>query len=280
MVAVPYIQRAVEAAANALMDAEATAQTNAPYYQRSGTRTAYRNGYRTRHWHTPIGELTLHIPKLRQGTYYPAFLEQDTAAEQLADLAWQALAGEPDADTLRSLLSNPDDEETLAHVLAILCEIATDHLSRRLHSPYPRLTVTQGDDGSRLFYGERADGSRHLLDAHPNDTDRQPWETVAETLRERGLHGVRKLDGDGLTPDIRKALWRAFPAAARNQQITAALGTPLPTPTYRDGSPRMLLTHTADASLDTRISTAHLHAVYRMMRRKGDAIGVILTDIV
>ena len=44
-------------------------------HERSSSRRSYRNGYRRRTWMTSLGELTLEIPKLRKGTYYPAFLE-------------------------------------------------------------------------------------------------------------------------------------------------------------------------------------------------------------
>ncbi len=44
-------------------------------HERSSNRRSYRNGYRRRTWMTNLGELTLEIPKLRKGTYYPAFLE-------------------------------------------------------------------------------------------------------------------------------------------------------------------------------------------------------------
>ena len=39
-------------------------------------RTTYRNGYRERPLHTRLGTLDLRIPKLRQGTYFPSFLER------------------------------------------------------------------------------------------------------------------------------------------------------------------------------------------------------------
>ena len=43
--------------------------------ERSPLRENHRNGYRERDWQTRLGELTLKIPKLRQGSYLPDFLE-------------------------------------------------------------------------------------------------------------------------------------------------------------------------------------------------------------
>jgi transposase-like protein len=41
-----------------------------------------RNGYRQRRWHTRAGEVELQIPKIRQGSYFPSFLEPRRRSEQ------------------------------------------------------------------------------------------------------------------------------------------------------------------------------------------------------
>ena len=47
------------------------------------TRTInYRNGYRDRNLDTRLGPLSLRIPKLRQGSYFPPFLEPRKTAEK------------------------------------------------------------------------------------------------------------------------------------------------------------------------------------------------------
>jgi putative transposase len=45
-------------------------------------RTTQRNGYRPRTWDTRVGQLELATPKLRQGSYFPGFLEPRRRAEQ------------------------------------------------------------------------------------------------------------------------------------------------------------------------------------------------------
>jgi putative transposase len=39
------------------------------------TGATHRNGYRQRRWDTGAGEIDLKIPKIRQGSYLPRFLE-------------------------------------------------------------------------------------------------------------------------------------------------------------------------------------------------------------
>lgn len=52
-------------------------------HERSSNRRSYRNGYRRRTWMTSLGELTVEIPKLRKGTYYPAFFDTLRQSENL-----------------------------------------------------------------------------------------------------------------------------------------------------------------------------------------------------
>jgi putative transposase len=47
-----------------------------------GLRLNSRNGYRERVWDTRAGSVELKIPKLRQGSYFPEFLEPRRTAEK------------------------------------------------------------------------------------------------------------------------------------------------------------------------------------------------------
>src|SRR5690606_6824387 len=77
------VREMLAAFAQALMSAEASAQCGAAYGERSGERTNSRNGYRHRDWDTRVGTIDLAIPKVREGSYYPAWLlEHRRRAEQ------------------------------------------------------------------------------------------------------------------------------------------------------------------------------------------------------
>jgi putative transposase len=58
----------------ALIDAEATEVIGAGRYQRTETRPAHRNGSRPRLLSTKAGDVQLRIPKLREGSFFPALL--------------------------------------------------------------------------------------------------------------------------------------------------------------------------------------------------------------
>src|SRR5215208_5290231 len=69
-------------AAARLMDLEVETLTGAPAGVRSPERLNHRNGYRERAWDTRAGRIDLAIPKLRKGSYFPAFLEPRRTAEK------------------------------------------------------------------------------------------------------------------------------------------------------------------------------------------------------
>jgi len=51
-------------------------------HERTGDRLNYRNGFRDRTLDTRLGALQLRIPKLRQGSYFPPFLEPRKTSEK------------------------------------------------------------------------------------------------------------------------------------------------------------------------------------------------------
>ena len=68
--------------AHRLMELEVAGLTGAGHGERSPDRLTYRNGYRDRDWETRAGTVELRIPKLRRGSYFPAFLEPRRMAEK------------------------------------------------------------------------------------------------------------------------------------------------------------------------------------------------------
>ena len=64
----------LQAFAETLMSAQASAMCGAAMNERSDERVNVRNGYRNRDWDTRVGTIDLAIPKLREGTYYPEWL--------------------------------------------------------------------------------------------------------------------------------------------------------------------------------------------------------------
>jgi transposase-like protein len=71
---VDLLREMVATFVQALMGAEADAVCGALYGERSPDRVNSRNGYRTRSFDTRVGTMSLRIPKLREGSYFPDWL--------------------------------------------------------------------------------------------------------------------------------------------------------------------------------------------------------------
>jgi putative transposase len=79
---IDVLRQMVQFAAQRLMELETQTLCGAGYDEKSAERLNSRNGFRERPWETRAGTVALKIPKLRQGSYYPAFLEPRRMAEK------------------------------------------------------------------------------------------------------------------------------------------------------------------------------------------------------
>ena len=79
---VDFLREALRVLVDGIMDAEVSAQIGAQHSERSPERVTYRNGYRNRTWDTRVGTMELHIPKLREGNYFPSLLEPRRRSEK------------------------------------------------------------------------------------------------------------------------------------------------------------------------------------------------------
>ena len=77
-----FLRDLIGDAASRLMEIEVTVLCGAAPGERSPLRENQRNGYRDRRWDTRAGTIGLQIPKLRKGSYFPAFLEPRRTAEK------------------------------------------------------------------------------------------------------------------------------------------------------------------------------------------------------
>jgi transposase-like protein len=78
-----FVREAVVLVARELMEAEVSAEVGAGLGEVApDSRVTHRNGYRPRPWETRVGEIELLIPRVRQGSYFPSFLEPRRRSEQ------------------------------------------------------------------------------------------------------------------------------------------------------------------------------------------------------
>jgi putative transposase len=86
-----FLRAVAEIVLQLLMEADVEGTIGAGRFERSGERTAWRNGYRDRTLETRLGPLNLRIPNLRMGSYFPGFLEpRKTVEKALASVIQEA----------------------------------------------------------------------------------------------------------------------------------------------------------------------------------------------
>src|SRR5256885_12586019 len=77
-----FLRAVAEGVLQLLMETDVEGLIGAGRYERSGERMTWRNGYRDRTLDTRLGALQLRIPKLRQGSYFPPFLEARKSSDK------------------------------------------------------------------------------------------------------------------------------------------------------------------------------------------------------
>lgn len=77
-----FLRTLTEAVLQTLMEHDVEGLIGAGRYERGKGRQTYRNGYRDRDLKTRLGALNLRVPKLRQGSYFPGFLEPRRTSEK------------------------------------------------------------------------------------------------------------------------------------------------------------------------------------------------------
>ena len=77
-----FLRGVAEAVPQLLMEADVEGLIGAARHERPAERQTYRNGFRDRALDTRLGTLQLRVPKLRQGSYFPPFLEPRKVSEK------------------------------------------------------------------------------------------------------------------------------------------------------------------------------------------------------
>jgi putative transposase len=201
------LRAAVAYLADAVMEAEAEGCCGAGYGQRTPARVTQRNGYRDRSWHTRVGTVELAIPKLRQGSYFPSFLEPRRLSEQaLVSVVQEAYVNGVSTRKVDRLVEALGLAGISKDAVSRLCSGLDDHVrafrERPLEGRYPYLwldaRVEKVKDGGRVVrkalviaYGVHESGIREVIGLDVGHAETEAfWRTFLRSLVERGLTGV------------------------------------------------------------------------------------------
>jgi transposase-like protein len=198
-----------------LIELEASEAIGAARYERTEGRTTHRNGSRPRLLSTKAGDVELHIPKLREGSFFPALLEPRRRIDQalwavIMEAYVHGVSTRKVDDIVRALgIDSGISKSEVSRICGELDAVVADFRGRRLdHVVFPYLfcdaTYVKAHEGGRVIAkaiviatGVTETGSREVLGLAVGDSeDGAFWTDFLRSLRSRGLSGVRLVISD------------------------------------------------------------------------------------
>jgi putative transposase len=215
------IRESVRAVAQELMQAEVSELIGAEHGERTEDRATHRNGYRPRRWDTRAGEIELQIPKIRQGSYFPSFLQPRKRSEQaLVSVVQQAYVcgvSTRRVDQLVESLGLRISKSEVSRIAGLLDEQVRAFRERPLEGRYPYLFVDakieKVRDGGRvqrkavvIAHAVHETGRREIIGLDIGEAETEPfWTEFLRSLVARGLLGVQLAISDA-HPGLKAAL--------------------------------------------------------------------------
>src|SRR3954469_8348624 len=139
-----FLREMIGFAAQRLMELESESLCGAGHGERSAERRNQRNGYRDRDWETRAGRVELRIPKLRRGSYFPAFLEPRRLAEKaltavVQEAYIQGISTRSVDDLVRAMGMEGISKSQVSRLCGEIDERVQAFLSRPIEGEWPYL---------------------------------------------------------------------------------------------------------------------------------------------
>src|ERR671913_1373895 len=218
-----FLRAVAESVLQLLMEADVEGLVGAARHERSADRLTWRNGYRERHLDTRLGSLSLRIPKLRQGSYFPPFLEARRTTEKalvaVIQEAWIAgVSTRREGDLVQAMGLTGISKSSVSKLCKDIDERVTGFLQRPLTGEWPYLwldaTYLKVREGGRVVsvavivaVAVTTHGRREIVGLHIGPSEAEIfWTDFLRDLVKRGLTGIKLVVSDaheGLKAAIR-----------------------------------------------------------------------------
>ena len=195
-------------------------------YERTETRTGYANGFKPKGLKTRIGTLDLSIPQVRDGEFYPTFLERGIRSERalsasLAEMYIQGVSTRKVSSIIEGLCGFQVSSSEVSRATLLLDEELVKWRQRPLKlfkylildARYEK--VRQGgsvvDSAVLVAYGVDDKGLRHVLGTSVSISEAEVhWRSFLDSLVSRGLHGLLCITSDAHA-GLKAAIRAVFP---------------------------------------------------------------------
>jgi len=221
-----FLREMIGFASQRVMELEVEAICNDAPGERSPERRNQRNGYRDRDWETRAGTVELRIPKLRHGSYFPAFLEPRRMAEKaltavIQEAYIQGISTRSVDDLVKAMGMEGVSKSQVSRLCGEIDERVQAFLTRPLEGDWPYVwldaTYIKVRRDHRIVsaavivaVGVNSDGRREVLGMTTGHSEAEPfWVEFLRSLARRGLRGVKLVISDaheGLKAAITKVL--------------------------------------------------------------------------
>jgi putative transposase len=207
-----FVPELIRIVINAAMQAERQQYLRAAPYQHTPERQGHGNGFKPKTVSTRMGEITLDIPQVREGGFYPEALEKGQRSERaltltLAEMYVQGVSTRKVTAIVEQLCGTSVSSSLVSKAVTHLDETLNDWRNRPLYefryvfldARYEKvrqngqvrdaailIAVGVGQDGKRQVLGVSVSLSEH--EAH--------WRTFLQGLVARGLSGVQLITSD------------------------------------------------------------------------------------
>ena len=208
-----FLREMISFTAQRLMALEIETLTGAEPGARTPERLNHRNGYRDRDWETRAGTVELRIPKLRNGSYFPAFLEPRRMAEKaltavIQEAYIQGVSTRSVDDLVQAMGMTGISKSQVSRLCGEIDDKVQSFLTRPLEGDWPYVwldaTYVKVRQAGRIVsvaviiaIGVNVDGRREVLgmDIGPSEAETF-WTEFLRKLARRGLRGVKLVISD------------------------------------------------------------------------------------
>ena len=218
---------AVEMLINEAMRIERARYLNAEPYERTEARSDYANGFKPKQLKTRLGALNLQVPQVREGNFYPSFLERGLRSERALNLALAEMYIQGvSTRKVTAIVEELCGLEVTSMEVSRAAKLLDGEFSKWRARPLRQFSylildaryekVREGghviDSAVLVAYGVDTQGIRHVLGVSVALSEAEiHWRSFLESLVARGLHGLTLITSDAHS-GLKAALRAVFPS--------------------------------------------------------------------